>query len=338
MEEIDRIVGFYPASELASKMGELHQVRALSLEQQYSEQKHKLAQTLVKLIEVKLEKKETNEALLLSDEGTRAYPNDSFFVIQALSIRANDRPELLKDPKNIMQIKAVVENRERESAETLLKLEDLLVSQAGSFEPAQVKSANDLLDTLAKRVVPKTLSVPGVELSIADIDSLRVDVAEALKDETLTKKAYANGVQSYLKLIQLYHGQESRGLNLELAYLYWKNGDLEKAKKLYSHFIAKYPNEFTFYFAASKMYLELKELPIARDYAEKAVKLSYGDNQIRATERLVRVMNAQGEKAKAAGLGKDFLFKNKEQSPELAVRTNRYLQSLKKAVDEAEKI
>ena len=86
------------------------------------------------------------------------------------------------------------------------------------------------------------------------------------------------------------------------------------------------------------MYLELKELAVAREYAEKAVKLSYGDNQIRATERLVRIMNAQGEKAKAAGVGREYLGKATVQAPELAVRTNRYLQSLQKAVDEAEKI
>ncbi|MBC7397753.1 MAG: thioredoxin family protein [Bdellovibrionales bacterium] len=336
--EIDRMVGFYPLSDLVVKMNGLYQDRLLTLDEKLNAQKEHYGATLKQLIRSRAEQKATQEALNLSEEGMRAFPQDHFYPLQALAIRAEDKSELLKESTNGMLLKAVLSNRERESSETLLIMEDLLVSHKSGFTPEELSWGLSLLDTLKTRVNPGTLSVPGVELSIADIDSMRVDLAEALKDEALQKKSYVDGVASYQKMIALQQGAESRGLNLELAYLYWKSGEPEKAKKLYSHFIAKYPREFTFYFAASRMYLDLKEYKIARDYAEKAVKYSYGDNQIRSMERLVRVMNAQGEKKQAVDRAQDFLAKNKRADEKLAIRTNRYFQALEKAVDEVGKI
>ncbi len=338
LAEIDRLVGFFPEVELVAKMKTLHQDRNLSLEQKLSAQKENVSATLKQLIQVKREKKEVAEALSLSEEGVRSFPQDHFFALQSLALRVQDKPELLKEETNLMLLRAIHANRAKESTETLLHLEELLVSESEHFQRDQLIWTTDLLDTIASRVNPQTLSVPGVELSIADLDSLKVDAAEVLKDEALQKKSYADAVKSYQKLIALYHGENSRGLNLELAYLYWKTGEIEKAKKLYSRFITKYPSEFTFYYAASRMYMELKEFSIARSYAEKAVQFAYGDNQIRSMERLVRIMNAQGEKSAATSRGKEFLAKTVKADDALAVRTNRYVQALQKAVDEAGKI
>ena len=125
-------------------------------------------------------------------------------------------------------------------------------------------------------------------------------------------------------------------MNLEYAYLLWKDGRVEQAKKLYSQFIRKFPAEFTFYYAASKMYLTLRDLKEARAMAEKALTYSYGDNRIRAMERLVSVMAEQGLKFDAVLRGNEFLKTVK--NPEgLNVRTGRYIESLKSTIIKIEK-
>jgi tetratricopeptide (TPR) repeat protein len=182
-----------------------------------------------------------------------------------------------------------------------------------------------------------TLAVPGVELSLADIDSMRVDVAEALKDDAMLMAAYLKVVASYAKMIQKLHGEDSRGLNLEYAYYLWKSGNVDQAKAIYAKFIQKYPKEFTFYYAAARMYQDLKNYPLAEEYAEKAVQYGYGDNKIRSEERLVHVLVASGQNPVAVKKGKAFLSEMNASPNDSHIRTGHYYQSLQKAVDEAEK-
>ncbi len=332
--EIERIVGFYPLNEFISMMAHAYENRSIPMEERLDHKRQDFAKALKEMIENKIEKKETLDAQKLLDEGSRLLPNDHFFSVHSLVLQANEKPEGIKSSENQKLLKATFENRELEQPETLLKVIDLITSQPEQFSKEQMGWANTILDHLAGKVNPETLSVPGVELSIADIDSLRVDVAEAMKDDAALNKAYARAADSYQKMIQLYHGEESRGFNLEYAYYLWKKGDIDQAKKIYTHFISKFPTEFTFYFAASRMYMGLKELKTARFYAEQAVNLSYGDNQIRSMERLIRVMGAEGLKIDAVKRGNEFLSKTQTVSPELVVRTNRYIKALKKAVDE----
>jgi tetratricopeptide (TPR) repeat protein len=244
---------------------------------------------------------------------------------------------VVKEKQAVDLVDAIWTNRANEQPDTLLRTIDILTSHSEQFTKSQIARANDLLDQLAKEVEPATLSVPGVELSIADIDSLRVDVAVALDDPALELQAYSRVVASYKELIQKFKAQNSRGYNLELAYALWKSGKVDEAKAIYERFIVLYPKEFTFYYAAAKMYLDLKILPTARDYAEKAVKFAYGDNKLRSMERLMRVMIAQGENSEALKRGREFFQEVGTVSSDLFVRTNRYVQAFKKALDEVQK-
>ena len=191
-------------------------------------------------------------------------------------------------------------------------------------------------EELEKRLDPKTLMMSDIELSIADVQSMKLDLAEALKDEKGIKGARMAAIEAYLKLLALNPSLDSRGLNLELAHLYVKQGDFDSAQKIYSRFIEKFPHEFTFYFAATKMYIEQKNLKQARDYAERALQYAYGDNAIRSMDRLLRVMVAQGEKDFALKRGKEFVASFK--IPEgLQVRTLRYFDQLKNMLSDLEK-
>ena len=129
--------------------------------------------------------------------------------------------------------------------------------------------------------------------------------------------------------------KEARGLNLELAYWLWNDGQVDEAKKILSRFIKKYPKEFTFYFVAAKMNLDLKNYPEARAMAEKAVEYSYGDNHLRSMERLVRALTASGEFKLAVERGNAALAKAKDPKGYF-IRTDRYITALKKAVDSAQ--
>ena len=76
------------------------------------------------------------------------------------------------------------------------------------------------------------------------------------------------------------------------------------------------------------MYLTLKDFTQARDLAEKAFQYSYGDNRIRAMDRLVSVMVEQGLKKEAMKRGQDFL-KTVKVPQGLSIRTGKYIDHLK---------
>src|SRR6202008_4358646 len=128
--------------------------------------------------------------------------------------------------------------------------------------------ADSFVDQLEKRIDPNTLFVKGTEITMADLDSIRMDLAETLNDDATLAKMRKKAIKSYEKLITFFanHGSKDlRSMNLEYAYLLWKDGQVDHAKKLYQQFIKKYPAEFTFYYAASKMYLSLKDYQNARE-------------------------------------------------------------------------
>ena len=337
LSEIDRIVGFYPAAEFVDLMNKAYANRANTSDTNLENRKIAYLQALKSEISTRYEKKEFKEAAALAEDGAKIGGKDHFYAMTSLAIKTNDRATALKDAGSVDLLKAIWENRVGEDSETLMRMEDVIANNPKELIKEQVMWANDLLDELAKRISKDTLSVPGVELSIADIDASRVDVAEALGDDVLLKKSYQRTVDSYQKLIQKFHAEDSRGYNLELGYYLWKSGAVDQAKALYTRFIKKYPAEFTFYYAAAKMYLELKDYSTARDYAEKAVKYAYGDNKLRSMERLVRVLTASGDTTLAVKTGKDLLDATNPPNADLFIRTGRYIAALKKAVDEAEK-
>jgi tetratricopeptide (TPR) repeat protein len=148
-----------------------------------------------------------------------------------------------------------------------------------------------------------------------------------------------SAIVHYEKLINFFANKgkkDLRSMNLEYAFLLWRDGRIEQAKKLYQQFIQKYPTEFTFYYSASKMYYTLKDYTKARELAEKAFEYSYGDNRIRSMERLVWIMADQGMKPDAILRGNNFL-KTVKSPAGLNIRTQRYIDGLKETIAKIEK-
>jgi tetratricopeptide (TPR) repeat protein len=338
LNEIERIVGYYPVNEFVGLLDKAYADRMQTFADKLAVRRELYRQTLRQAVEVALEKKDAKESRRLAEEGVRAAPDDLYFQVALLAVQAKEDPSVLKDKKTHELLKTINSNLKAQSTETLLKMEDLVASHPDPFSKDEVLSCLDMLDQMKSRVNDETLSVPGVELSVADIDAMRVDVAEALKDEALAKKFYLQTADSYQRLIDQFHGQNSRGYHLEMAYALWKGGKVDQAKSIYTKFIQKYPKEFTFYYAASKMYLELKDYPMADKMAENAVLYSYGDNKWRSMERLVRVLIAMGDVDQALKRGSDFLAMTDRPDEGLNVRTNRYVKALEEAVKEAEKL
>jgi len=334
LQEIDRVVGYFPTTEFVARMSEAYVHRNESFETRILAMKEGYLDGLKKLIEVRWEQKDFEKAKNAADEGLKTAPDDLYFQFIRLQAQAVDHPEVWSEKSSVKLINAIHEKRKTLSVETLLRAEDALVSNADRFDHQQIAFANDLLDALSDRVDPKAKKVEGYELSIADLDAMRVDVATALKDEGMIKRARTRTIESYRKLIADYGKRETRGLNLELAYWLWNDGQEAQAKKIYDHFIAEYPKEFTFYFASAKMNLDLKHYPEAKTQAEKAVQYSYGDNHLRSMERLVRVLIASGEPKAAYERGSELLAKTKNPKGYF-VRTERYIHALKSAVEDA---
>jgi tetratricopeptide (TPR) repeat protein len=167
-----------------------------------------------------------------------------------------------------------------------------------------------------------------------DLQVLEMDLASNIKDDAWISSARKAAIASYRKLMGSPEGRDSRAYHLELAWLLFKDGDAAQARAIYERFIKKFPREFTFYYAASKMEADLKDWKQARDWSEKALEFSYGDNQLRAMEQVLKVMQGQGEIDFALRRGKQFLETLK--APIEFVRTKRYIEKLKKTLIEIE--
>jgi thiol-disulfide isomerase/thioredoxin len=343
LEEIDRLIGFVNADETAKQVNAAYANRAETLDEKMTLAKSSYLIGLEKQIEVKYEKQEFAEVIKLADEGHQLNADDLFFRIVKLQATTSlQKTDPTKDElaAGAALLKEIWQKRATASVDTLMRAVTFTQHQAERLandadKREQLTWALDDLSTLQDRINPATLNVDNHELSIADLDDFRIDAYTAMHDDAGVKRARASGITSYQKLIAHYRAADPRGLNLELAYLYREDGQYDKAKTIYEHFIQKYPHEFTFYYPAAKLYLEQKDLPKARDDAEKAVKYGYGDNQLRAEDLLLKIMIAQGEKPQALKRGHEFLAS--AQSPkDYVVRTQHYLDAIQKTLKEIE--
>lgn len=331
LEEIERVVGYFPPKEFYARLDAAYTHRNDTMEQRW---KGRFEEWIASL----LEQKNYDQIIKATSSSKEAKIQLYRFIAET-----KKNAEFLKEPKNLAAVKetlaAIAKNIQQQSSDTLVHAVDLLSDEFWVKQKEYYQMANEFLDQLAKRIDPNTLFVSGTELTAPDLDAIRMDLAETLEDNATVAKIRKSAIANYEKLINFFANKGSRDLrsmNLEYAYLLWKDGKVAEAKKLYSDFIKKFPAEFTFYYAASKMYLTLNELPMARDMAEKAFKYSYGDNRIRAMDRLVTVMGEQGDRDNAILKGNEFLATVKVPTG-LDVRTGKYVETLKKTISKIEK-
>lgn len=331
LEEVGRVVGYYPPDEFFSRIESAYLHRSDLPEQRW---KGRLEERLASA----LDQKNYAEVIQLASTG-----QDSKIMVYRWIAEIKKNPDFLKDSVQLIKVKETLEefknNLNSFSSETITHAVDLLSDEYWVKQKQYFEIANTLIDELSKRIDVKTMFVKGTELTAPDLDSMRMDMADSQNDEVKVSKYRKSAIENYEKLIIFYRKNgnlDLRSMNLEYSYLLWKDGKFELAKKIYDQFILKYPKEFTFYYAASKMYLSLKDLPKARELAENAFKFSYGDNRIRAMDRLLSIMSEQGFMKEASLRGNEF-FKTIKVPQGFEVRTGRYIDALKATLAKIEK-
>ena len=326
LTEVERIVGYFPPAEFYSKLERAYAHRTDGDDVRWKGREIERLQSL-------WEQKRWDEILALTKSDL--IPSAQLYRTLA-EIKKNEK--FLSDSMNLKGtqklLDSLVSKLDQLDAVTVLHAIDLLNDEFWLKQEAYLKMATTMVDQLVSRVDAATLFVRQSELSLPDLDALRMDVLETAKDTIGAVKARKQAIADYEKLIEIQAKKglrDLRGVNLEYAALLTLDGRYDDAKKVYQRFIQKYPREFTFYFASIKAHLLSKDLKKAREMAEKALQYSYGDNRIRAMERWVTVMGEMGLKSEALKKAETFLKELK--APEgLQVRTSRYIETLKKTI------
>ena len=323
--EMGRMVGFYPPKEFEART---QAILAGGVDDRVSRSRQQLLEALKDSIRIAIEKKEIDAAMKFLHEAALLDPKDPDLGLYRVQAKV-----LASEPlssSDLAVLSSLLDLKHAISADQALRAAYLVLDSSDRFPKEVVLNTSGFLDVLQKNLDPKTFFVPGTECNAADLEMLRSERAKILGDESQRVFHRRAAIDAYRKMLAK-GSPESRGLNLELAALLSAEGRYDEAARIYERFIRRFPDEFTFYFAASRMYLEKKDLAQARMLAEKAVRHAYGDNLIRSMDRLIQVMAAQGEGASALLRGEAFLSTLKVH-PELKVRTGRYVAALKKTL------
>ncbi|MBC7458173.1 MAG: hypothetical protein H7235_07845, partial [Bdellovibrionaceae bacterium] len=324
--EIDRIVGYYPTNVINAKMN-------AALNSDGKSNQEKLMALIKKSIEQADEAQDYKKVVSLTQAGLALDPENLDLKLTQIKAQSHDDKDVLTSKTSKKILSDIEYERKKMSVLTLV----------GQFE---IKPSKEVLVELLSRVNPSTLYIDNVGFTEADLYGLGIDLAESNNDASEKKRYTDMTVQSYEKLLKKY-GEDSRSLNLSYAYYLQKAGNSEKAQKVYSRMIDKYPTEFTFYYPAANMALEMKNFQLAKMYVSKAVQYAYGDNQIRSQEKALKVAIAQIKDLKKDDT-KLFLesmismtekFAKDFKKPEgLNVRTTNYINKLNKTIDEAKSL
>jgi thiol-disulfide isomerase/thioredoxin len=313
--EIDRIVGYYPTNVITAKMNE-------ALNSDGKTNQEKLMALIKKSIEQAEEAQDYKKVVSFAQAGLALEPGDLNMKLTQIKAQSVDNKEILKSIETKKVLNDIEYDRKKMPVLTL-------------YNQFELKPSKEVLEELLSRVNPSTLYIDNEGFTEADIYGMGIDLDE--------KNYLPKTIEAYEKLLQKY-GEDSRSTNLSYTYYLQKAKDYKKVQPVYDRMIAKYPNEFTFYYAAINMALEMKNFPQGRQYAKKAVELAYGDNKIRSQEKALKVAIAEIKEDKS-DTSKAFLKKMIEQSesyakefkqPEgLQVRSTNYIKKLNKTIEEA---
>lgn len=125
--------------------------------------------------------------------------------------------------------------------------------------------------------------------------------------------------------------RQDRGNWTFLAELHESAGDADAAEAVLNRAVAAYPEEFTFLHALAGLLDRAGRPADALPHALAALAVSYGDNQLRATERAARLLAKLDRKEEALELIDRALAAAPRPPEGLDVRTPRYLSNLEKA-------
>lgn len=200
----------------------------------------------------------------------------------------------------------------------------------------------DILENISESVNDQSLKKWLLEQKIKTCDSLLLKnkkstsllEAKAYTLEQLNQPSEARKI--YSKIVSLLEAkmidekinpETNRGFNMEKAYSLYKSGNYSAAAKLFGVLMAKYPNDFTFYYNYSKLLTDSGKFNEAQPLAEKALKLAYGDNKLKVALLLSEIL-VQLDKTKEALKLIETYSENTELPDDKTLRTRKYYKKL----------
>lgn len=128
--------------------------------------------------------------------------------------------------------------------------------------------------------------------SSSDFYFLKADSLAGLEKNEESKKVYLDTliwIDSKIKKSTL-DSKYNRGYNLEKAYALQKLGRFSEAHQIYKDLISKFPEEFTFYHNFSRSLFSEGNFQEALEKGQKALQLSYGDNNLKVSAHVIDVL------------------------------------------------
>jgi tetratricopeptide (TPR) repeat protein len=335
LTEMGRVIGYYPFPEFSARIRGMMDRGSAGIDERIAKGRQNLLSDLKEKIDLEIEKKNFDSAKAAIDQA-RAIAGESLElkIDEWIWLSKKEPESKFKDSDAVLG--EALRDREKLPSAVILKLAQFLSGITETLQRKQIELAVQLIEAVKKRAEPGSLQIPGTEYSEIDLELLSADFYRANKDEAAAEVCRSRAIEGYRKLTARGAGHDSRAHHLEFAALLAESGKSEEALSIYDRFIQKFPREFTFYYAKARVQLERKNLKEARVLSEQAVQYAYGDNLIRAMDRLLKVMRAQGELDFAYRRGSEFL-QGINVDPKLKVRTDRYVALLKTTLSEIKK-
>lgn len=332
-EEISRIVGSRKLKPFLAEMKQALKLKGLTLNeriQQAESLKH--PESAFELAKMYLDQEDSSAALKYSTLGLKnGSLNDEKRQV-LLSAQLGVLKELAKDEAGFKKYVSALETallayptgiEAFDRADALAKVAEDLKDDSLKNRAINLKFKN------AEFLLKNPRMYENSEITEADLHSLMADVYESLKDDANMKASYLKAAQAYEKEIKASGVpiEKERGHNLERLYCLFKAGQVEESMQLYEKMEAQYPEEFTFYYSHASLLKELGKKELALEKAERALKYSYGDNQLRAAHVVADLRSQTGKKKEALQLI-DETLKNFPSLKDVQVRSSRYLEKL----------
>lgn len=192
----------------------------------------------------------------------------------------------------------------------------------------------DLAISTAAKVVAEPGRTPYQRASAYEIMGYAADLKG---DSVAAKKAWSQSADLLITLEKGLKGEGSarldsfRGQAHSLLDMLESSERFAEADVYFKKLTAAYPQEFSYHFTYAAFLQSQKRLPDAAREARLALTHSYGDNRLRATLRLAKILAAQGDKAGARTILEETIRTTVLPS-DPTVRTHRYVAQLQQTL------
>ncbi|MGK5081814.1 thioredoxin family protein [Bdellovibrionota bacterium FG-1] len=169
-----------------------------------------------------------------------------------------------------------------------------LLKEAGPADASHKTLLKGL--ALIERLTANPNLLAGSEYTRADLAQTRADYLERLGDLQKAKTAYLECAKAYELEAQAEGGSFARGPHLERAYCLGKAGQVKESAAIYRKGIQLFPTEFTFYSGLARLWLnEGKNPQNAAQEAKRALQYAYGPQRLKCVWTQVKALEALGD-------------------------------------------